>query len=381
MQRVSLLALTFFLLTLFHIDNTNSAKLELYSVIGEVDNAGFPLAYCFLSTATSISAGKRTRALKSFLQSLQKAYDIQPQFAHVDKDFAEISALRQVWPDATVTICWWHLRDALRKRTSSNLLSTSKYNPVDACTEFSFIDKTFGPPPGTKSNPQDNEEQGYSDDTDNTEDDPNYGKRPRKHVKKMKVKQNTSSTQPPPPTNPNSLLVKLAVPPGFQWSQSVNQVDASSSETNSGSDEGKEISHGNQRQFCPPELRQPLIDMVEFHFCTHSSVPGLSAPNKEGIRWWAVKQIWEFCVKYDLRELWAYMWVNWYRPDRWKLWARSQSNTIPRLKTTMICEAQYVLTSSKPFHGLTSLLVGDASSTTTLHTITSHESTISHGSS
>lgn len=39
-------------------DNTNSKNLELYSIMGEYDNAGFPLSYCFLSTATAIEPGK-----------------------------------------------------------------------------------------------------------------------------------------------------------------------------------------------------------------------------------------------------------------------------------------------------------------------------------
>ncbi|KAG2153487.1 uncharacterized protein EDB93DRAFT_1248751 [Suillus bovinus] len=44
--------------------NTNAKHLELYSVLGEFDNAGFPLSYCLLSTATAIEIGKRTTALR-----------------------------------------------------------------------------------------------------------------------------------------------------------------------------------------------------------------------------------------------------------------------------------------------------------------------------
>ena len=32
------------------IDNTNSKNLELYSIMAEHDNAGFPVSYCLLST-------------------------------------------------------------------------------------------------------------------------------------------------------------------------------------------------------------------------------------------------------------------------------------------------------------------------------------------
>jgi hypothetical protein len=61
---------------LFHclqitLDNTNEANLELYTVIAEVDNAGYPLAYCLLSTATAISPHKRTTSLKAFLTQIK----------------------------------------------------------------------------------------------------------------------------------------------------------------------------------------------------------------------------------------------------------------------------------------------------------------------
>jgi hypothetical protein len=318
-------------------DNTNSAKLELYTVIGEVDNAGFPLAYCFLSTATSISTRKRANALSSFLVALRTAYNIHPEFAHVDKDFAEISALAKVWPTTSISICWWHMREALRKRTTSNALSTSKYNANDAIQEFSFISKTFGPSRRTKSNPHDNEEFHSSDSDIDDSNDKNYHPRAT-NVRQKKSNRPVAATQPPP-TNPNSLFVKLTLPPNFQRTQ-PNADDTTDSISTESDEELGAIGHENRRQFCPLELRQPLVDMVELHFCAHSSIPGKSAPTKEGIRWWAVKQLWDFCVRYHLPELWAYMWNNWYRPSRWKLWARSQSQTIPRLKTTMICESQ-----------------------------------------
>ncbi|KAF8588750.1 hypothetical protein K439DRAFT_1533549 [Ramaria rubella] len=62
---------------------------------------------------------------------------------------------------------------------------------------------------------------------------------------------------------------------------------------------------------------------------------------KTGIRAWAVKDMYLFCVKHDLQPCWAYLWENWYTPGRWKLWARSEYDKIPRLKTTMICESHW----------------------------------------
>ncbi|KAF8524136.1 hypothetical protein BU17DRAFT_85239 [Hysterangium stoloniferum] len=40
--------------------NTNSKHLELYSVMGEYDNAGFPLSYCLLSTSSAVDQGVTT---------------------------------------------------------------------------------------------------------------------------------------------------------------------------------------------------------------------------------------------------------------------------------------------------------------------------------
>jgi hypothetical protein len=39
-------------------DNTNAKHIELYSMMAEHDNAGFPLSYCLTSTATAIDQGK-----------------------------------------------------------------------------------------------------------------------------------------------------------------------------------------------------------------------------------------------------------------------------------------------------------------------------------
>jgi hypothetical protein len=96
-----------------------------------------------------------------------------------------------------------------------------------------------------------------------------------------------------------------------------------------------------RRTFCPVEHRDAVIEMMERHFCMHPLIPGYSAPTPEGIKAWAVKQTYEFCVLHDLRNLWAYLWENWYRRGRWELWARSGNpREIPCLKTTMLVEAQ-----------------------------------------
>ncbi|KLO05592.1 hypothetical protein SCHPADRAFT_883687 [Schizopora paradoxa] len=48
--------------------------------------------------------------------------------------------------------------------------------------------------------------------------------------------------------------------------------------------------------------------------------------------------MYQFCKLRGLRELWGYAWASWYAPEKWKLWARSTSDLIFRLRTTMNAE-------------------------------------------
>jgi hypothetical protein len=80
-----------------HADNTNSRNLELYSILGEYDNAGFLLSYCLLSTATAIEVRKQRKALALWAERVRDQYGIYPVFTHVDKDMAEITSSSIYW--------------------------------------------------------------------------------------------------------------------------------------------------------------------------------------------------------------------------------------------------------------------------------------------
>ncbi|KAJ7241677.1 hypothetical protein B0H12DRAFT_974403, partial [Mycena haematopus] len=93
--------------------------------------------------------------------------------------------------------------------------------------------------------------------------------------------------------------------------------------------------------FCPTTYRDHILGMMEKHYCAHPLLPGYAPPSANGIRRWAVLQIYRFCVEHGLREVWAYLWENWYRRGRWELWARSAHPEIPVLKTTMMLESHW----------------------------------------
>jgi hypothetical protein len=337
-------------LTLNIEDDTNSNNLELYSIMGEYDNAGFPLSYCLLSTATALDIGKWKKALSAWAECLRDTYGVISVFAHTDKDMGEIGMLQDVW-SAKIQLCWWHLQKAVRERLSKSKLSTSPYNTIRARSEFAFIDVAFVPV--SKADPH--EYEGGAHDATITIDEP---PRPSPNTISLHIKHipsslwassdSSSSTIPPslPATMPH--LEPIPAPKVTAPNTSVGErlvIKLKPLAGTGGSSTGvlkQDVSTetAGRQEFCPEELRKPIIDMVETHFCAHPLIPGYSHPSPEGIREWAVKQIYQFCVRHDLREVWAYLWENWYRPGRWELWARSYHPEIPILKTTMILESQ-----------------------------------------
>jgi hypothetical protein len=49
-----------------------------------------------------------------------------------------------------------------------------------------------------------------------------------------------------------------------------------------------------------------------------------------------------WCKTRGYYRLWAYLYINWYCPEQWKLWARAADPTdIPVVKTTMIVESHW----------------------------------------
>ena len=51
--------------------------------------------------------------------------------------------------------------------------------------------------------------------------------------------------------------------------------------------------------------------MLEDAYCAHSQIPGYSNPHPNAIHEWGTRRIYIYCVKHDLREVWAYLWENW----------------------------------------------------------------------
>jgi hypothetical protein len=105
---------------------TNNMAMTLFAVLAEVDGTGVPLAYCFMDTYKDNNKGNRHAEpeaiidiLGQFLRPLQ-ASGLDPTFLGTDKDMSEIFAIRQVWPNATIQLCYWHARRAIRAKLTSS---------------------------------------------------------------------------------------------------------------------------------------------------------------------------------------------------------------------------------------------------------------------
>ena len=222
-----------------------------------------------LSTASAIDDGKRMKALEAWALILRDKYAVVPRFVHTDKDMAEIGMSRRVWMGAKHQLCWWHQREAVKKRLKGNL-PTSVYNSQRATCEYPFIDPNFKS--HGRADPKDNEGcvPGEIHETET---------------------QNEASTVSLTRSDPNSIKIRL---PALANSIVVNndpqtlkiRIPALSTirEAAHATDESDEESTNERRTFCPVDLRLDIINMMERHFCAHPLIPGYSAPTPEGIK-------------------------------------------------------------------------------------------------
>jgi len=299
--------------------------------MAEYDNAGFPISYALLSTATSIDQGKRKKALAAWALCVKDKYAVNPVFTHVDKDMAEISMAKEVWK-SKINLCWWHLRRAVRTRLSQSKLSTTPYNVQRAHTEFSVIDVQFIPPGKADA---EEFEGGLPDDAkaaSGTEGGKNVlgvhlgGSNTLSiTIPAQAVRPSTSVPESTPIPNlphhdaegnkENRLecsndreQITIKIPP-LRTKQASSHCSADATDESEG--EGEEAKK-SRRTFCAAIYRQPIVKMMENHYCAHPLIPGYAHPSPEGIRKWAVLQMYKFCVEHNLREVWAYLWENWY---------------------------------------------------------------------
>lgn len=126
------------------LGNTNRGNFELFAAVGGVKGSGVPLAYCFIQTSADADRGAKEVVLKRFCDQLKRR-GVDPEYTLSDKDWAEINAMRAVWPNAKHQLCFWHALRAIKKRLCNSSERPGDYDYLEAQKEFAFVSSIFVP--------------------------------------------------------------------------------------------------------------------------------------------------------------------------------------------------------------------------------------------
>ena len=117
---------------------TNHSGMDLFALLAEFDGSGFPLGYFFVETISverdrPSVAGALAGIIEQFLQVFKDS-GLNPSFFGVDKDLSEIAAIKKVFKNAKIQLCFWHAKRAIRQkmRDASKTQTQAKYSPAEA---------------------------------------------------------------------------------------------------------------------------------------------------------------------------------------------------------------------------------------------------------
>jgi len=433
--------------------------MELFAGVADMLGEGLPLAYLFITTEANAASHTKEKALVAWMEAIS-SLGIDPQFTLSDKDQSEISALRQVWPNAKHQLCLWHVLRALKRRLSQNG-NPGSYNALEAHHAFPDIDPAFvplgqmsakekvrtstviyyfrlimvvqgtiSPPPekplarirlyvnGTAAvftpnikltlkvpkaassavpaaggsawvsvvegnGEGEDHEIGVLMEADNDDSSDGDNGLARKQAAGRLAEYEEDGQRLPGEegrgteeeedelTSEEVDIIQdaerfaLQLDEAASDSEDESEVDNASYSSSDEEDKDDEdfvptlkipkafkATRGKQRAqkvqkdanyiFCPSSHRNSIQLLVCKHFCQHSILPERHGQPRipQQIYRDAVLETYYHCKANNLREVWAYLWTNWYAPGKWELWARSSyGEAIPRKRTTMVVEA------------------------------------------
>jgi len=133
-----------------HVDatyKTAKGRFELYAIIGQFQGTGFALGYLILDMTQGggeLNVGKTTILTEFF--SKFKDLGLTPRYVFSDKDFAQINAAKNVWPNAHVQLCLWHIKRSILTKMKSGK-KQEKYRAFTniEMEHLDFVDRNFCP--------------------------------------------------------------------------------------------------------------------------------------------------------------------------------------------------------------------------------------------
>jgi MULE transposase domain len=126
---------------------TNGSKFEVYAALGEVFGSGCPLGYLLVQSpsADGGTEGAKERLITRLLKHLRDRWNFKPSTTLSDKDWSEINAFLQVYPQAKHQLCFWHDLRAIKTRLATLRRKPAHYDVNEARREFVFIKPDFVP--------------------------------------------------------------------------------------------------------------------------------------------------------------------------------------------------------------------------------------------
>ncbi|KAG6824654.1 hypothetical protein H0H92_006195 [Tricholoma furcatifolium] len=355
--------------------NTNGSNFEVYALLGEIYGSGCPLGYLLLHTSNG-NSGAKERYLTEFLKAFQNACetDFKPIITLSDKDLSEINALRAVFTESKHQLCFWHCLRAIKQRLSILRRRPKYYHVLEAKHEFDWIDASFVPIAQSKdANPNTHAAEKAIPQLKLRIGGVLQNMAPEPHTAAPRLVVRFNGTirslvplptpRDPPDDNTNHVHnnsdIDDSEDPGFMDDVSDDDDDndlrqevrgyyrKNKDDNSQDAEDGPEWmfdaeetpSNDPKYVFCPAPHRKQLLHLFTKHFCQHPRFAERDGKwDTEKIRRNAVYEMYNFCYIRGLREVWGYMWASWYSPKMWCLWARSTSDYIPRLRTTMNVE-------------------------------------------
>jgi hypothetical protein len=390
-------------------DGTTQGGWELTTVLAEDSLHSYPIALLLHRPSADRRGKKTTKAGKSsrvklmreFFSAVRERCGSQPSIFHIDKDFAEVSALEQVWPSTKIQTCLWHLKKAItrRLRTAANAQRVS-YSAAEVARFLPKVDRKFLPinavaPKRTTRHPAPVPRNPLPSSL-HTPHAPTSSSTTPRIVLSRKSEAYLRSDHAPS-FSPNLLAemcrrdddddgddddddveedgraaIEEEDDRGAGDGREEGVVEAVEDEDDDGGADGRSVKkkrkvggkggmHGEVSQAKIEEKRDAnafrqmqkrslagsettlnkLLHLVEAHFCAHTSIPspGGRLRSAEDIYRESLEEMYDFCFNNKLVDAWVYFWNSWYRPGRWHLWARSTYHEIPVYRTTMGAEA------------------------------------------
>lgn len=97
-------------------------------------------------STTKAGKSSRIRLMNSFFTAVKEECECHPDILHVDKDFAEITAIEQVWPTIKIQTCLWHLKKAITRRLRAAASSKRiAYSPNEVKVVVPKVDPNWMP--------------------------------------------------------------------------------------------------------------------------------------------------------------------------------------------------------------------------------------------